>query len=67
MKRSVPLYVRLVSVLISAGITSLLIGIHAADLTTLGAHDVVATSTANATTASAGRSRAMTIADSGVN
>jgi len=67
MKRSVPLYVRLVSVLIAAGITAVLIGIHAADLATLGAHDVATASTANAITASAGGSHAMTIADSGVN
>lgn len=64
MKRIVPIYVRLASLLIAVGITTLMVGIHAADLTTLGAPDTAAASTTAATTASAGGSYRITVANS---
>jgi hypothetical protein len=64
MKNLVPLYARVVSLLISVGITTLLIGIHAVDLTTLGAPDTVATSAPAAATASASSRYSITVADS---
>jgi len=66
MKRIVPIYVRLASFLISIGITTLLIGVHAADLTTLGAPDAAATSTRVAATAAAGSRYSVTVAYSRV-
>jgi hypothetical protein len=64
MKRIVPIYVRLVSLLIADGITTLLIGIHAVDLTTLGAPDTTVTSSGGSATASASDNYPITIADS---
>lgn len=52
MKRIVPLHVRMISAVVAAGITTLLIWVHGADLTTLGAPDTAATSTAVVATAS---------------
>jgi hypothetical protein len=66
MKRIVPIYVRLASLLISIGITTLLIGIHAADLTTLGAPDTAAAAHVAATTSSAGSRYPTTVAYSPV-
>jgi hypothetical protein len=67
MKRIVPIYVRLTSLLIAVGITTLMISIHAADLTTLGAPDAAAASTAAVATASATGSYRITVADSRLN
>ena len=64
MKRIVPTHVRLASLLIAVGITTLMIGIHAADLTTLGAPDTGAASSTAAPTASTGGSYRITVADS---
>jgi hypothetical protein len=44
MKRTVPFLVRVVSLLTAAGITSLIIGVHAVDLTVLSSPDPVANS-----------------------
>jgi hypothetical protein len=52
--------------LISVGITTLLIGMHAADLTTLGAPDAAATSTRAAATSASGSRYSVTVAYSRV-